>query len=337
MVRSSSRVLGLAAIFTTFAVLLGAGAALFIAQPSEAAVGATVVRAPFYYPFATSTTRSVSLRVIASSTTTTSSTTAPTTPPRAPAGSKALVIMEENHTLAQVRAQMPYLVRIQQAYALTTHYTAATHPSLPNYLEIAGGSTFGVTNDKSPNSHPISGRSVFGAALAHGKTARTYSEAMTSNCETGSHGLYAVRHNPWVYFVDERAACLENDVPLTALADDINSGSLPNVGMVTPNLCNDAHNCSLRTADAFLKRWLPRLMSGPDYKSGKLTIVVTFDEGVGSNQIIGAAVINPTLHQKIVSTPLTHAGLSRWLYQISKSKPQNRAATAENFGAAFGL
>ncbi len=232
---------------------------------------------------------------------------------------------------------MPYLVRMQKAYGLTTHYTAATHPSLPNYLEIVGGSTFGVTNDKSPNSHPIKGPSVFGAALARGKTARTYSEAMTSNCQTSSHGLYAARHNPWVYFVDEHSACTQNDVPLTRLAKDISSGALPNVGMLTPDLCNDAHNCSLRTADAFLRLWLPRLMSGPDYKSGNLTIIVTFDEGVGSNQTIGAAVINPTVHKKVVTAALTHAGLSRWLYQLSGSKPRNRAATAENFGTAFGL
>ena len=278
----------------------------------------------------TSTTRSAS-------STASSSTTAPTTPPKVPGSSKVLVIMEENHTSTQVKAQMPYLVSLQKTYGLTTHYTAATHPSLPNYLEIAGGSTFGVTDDKSPSSHPIKGTSVFGAALARGKSARTYSEAMTSNCQTSSHGLYAARHNPWVYFVDERAACRQNDVPLTALTRDINSGTLPNVGMLTPNLCNDAHNCSLRTADAFLKLWFPRLMGGPDYKSGKLSIVVTFDEGVGSNQTISAAVINPSVHRQIVGTALNHAGLSRWLYQLSGSKPRNHAATATNFGAAFGL
>ena len=78
---------------------------------------------------------------------TTSSSPAPTTPPKVPAANKALVIMEENHTQAQANAHMPYLVRLQKAYGFTTHHTAATHPSLPNYLEIAGGSTFGVTDD----------------------------------------------------------------------------------------------------------------------------------------------------------------------------------------------
>ena len=252
-------------------------------------------------------------------------------------GSKVLVVVEENHTQAQAEAHMPYMVSMQKTYGLTTHYTASTHPSLPNYLEIAGGSTFGVTNDAPPSSHPVQGRSVFGAALAAGMTARTYNETMTRNCQTHDNGKYAVKHNPWAYFAAERAACRKYDVPLAVLADDISSGNLPNVGMLTPNLCNDAHDCPLRTADAFLKLWLPRVMRGPDYTSGKLTIVVTFDEGVRSNQTIGALVINPALHHKTVSAPLTHAALSRWLYRVSGSKPQNRAAKAVNFGTAFGL
>jgi hypothetical protein len=47
--------------------------------------------------------------------------------------------------------------------------------------------------------------------------------------------------------------------------------------------------------------------------------------------------MNPALHDTDVTAPLTHAGLSRWLYRISGSKPQNNAATAADFGAAFGL
>ena len=55
---------------------------------------------------------------------------------------------------------------LQKTFGGTTHHTAATHPSLPNYLLIAGGRTFGVTDDAALRSHPIAGTSVFGAALA---------------------------------------------------------------------------------------------------------------------------------------------------------------------------
>ncbi len=326
MIKSSSCTFGLSAIFMTLAVMGGVGAWSFVAPPAAA----TVVSTASFNEEAESPT------VQPSASPPTPSKTIPTTltPQR---GSKVLVVVEENHTQAQAWAHMPYMVSMQKTYGLATHYTAYTHPSLPNYLEIAGGSTFGVTDDGPPSSHPVQGRSVFGAALAAGMTARTYNETMVRNCQTHDNGKYAVKHNPWAYFTAERAACRKFDVPLTVLADDISSGNLPNVGMLTPNLCNDAHDCPLRTADAFLKLWLPRVMSGPDYRSGKLTIVVTFDEGVRSNQTIGALVINPDVHHKTVSAPLTHAALSHWLYRVSGSTPQNGAAKAVNFGTAFGL
>jgi len=232
---------------------------------------------------------------------------------------------------------MPYLVSLQHTFGVTTHHTATTHPSLPNYLEIAGGSTFGVTDDAAPGSHPIAGVSVFGSALAQGKSARTYNESMTTACQQTSSGNYAVKHNPWAYFLDERTECQANDRPLTSLPGDITAGTVPNVGMITPNLCNDGHDCSLETADAFLKTWMPQIMNGPDYQSGRLTVVVTFDEGVGTDQTIQTVVVNPALDGVVVGSPLTHAGLSRWLYRITGSAPENDAATAADFGAAFGL
>jgi acid phosphatase len=160
---------------------------------------------------------------------------------------------------------------------------------------------------------------------------------MSTNCELTASGDYAVKHNPWAYFVDERTACQTDDVPLTVLPDDIGSGNLPNVGMITPNMCNDGHDCPLETADAFLRNWVPQLTNGPDYRNGDLTIVITFDEGVGSEQTIQTVVINPAVKAVVVTAPLTHAGLSRWLYRVSGAAPQNDAATAADVGAAFGL
>jgi acid phosphatase len=257
--------------------------------------------------------------------------------PNGPGTAKVLVIVDENHTQAQAQASMPYLVSLQHTFGVTTHHTATTHPSLPNYLEIAGGSTFGVTDDAAPGSHPIAGVSVFGSALAQGKSARTYNESMSTACQQTSSGDYAVKHNPWAYFPEERTQCQANDLPLTSLPGDIDAGALPNVGMITPNLCNDGHDCTLGTADAFLQTWMPRIMSGPDYQSGRLTVVVTFDEGVGTDQTIQTVVVNPAIHAVVISAPLTHAGLSRWLYRITGSAPRNDAAAAADFGAAFGL
>ena len=42
---------------------------------------------------------------------------------------------------------MPWTYQLGSAYGYATDFHAMTHPSLPNYLAIAGGSTFGVQDD----------------------------------------------------------------------------------------------------------------------------------------------------------------------------------------------
>ena len=55
--------------------------------------------------------------------------------------------------------------------------------------------------------------------------------------------------------------------------------------------------------------------------------------GIGT--AVHAAPGNEAVDSK--TAPLTHAGLSRWLYRVSGSTPEHDAAAATDFGAAFGL
>jgi phosphatidylinositol-3-phosphatase len=65
------------------------------------------------------------------------------------------LIMMENHGYAEVigNPDMPFLNHMAKHGALATNYYAVAHPSLTNYLEIVGGSNFGVLNDHSPDWH----------------------------------------------------------------------------------------------------------------------------------------------------------------------------------------
>src|SRR3954447_4855293 len=118
---------------------------------------------------------------------------------------KLLVFVEENHSLAQMRNGMPYAFGLAKTYGYATNYRALRHPSLPNYIAIAGGGMYGIHDDHGPAAHRLTGRSVFGQALRHHKTAATYAEGMPENCALANRGRYAVRHNPWTYFTRERA------------------------------------------------------------------------------------------------------------------------------------
>ena len=68
------------------------------------------------------------------------------------------VIMMENHGYNQIigNPSAPFMNLYAKRVNLATNYYAVAHPSLTNYLEIVGGSNFGVLNDNSPDWHNAS-------------------------------------------------------------------------------------------------------------------------------------------------------------------------------------
>lgn len=251
---------------------------------------------------------------------------------------KLLVFVVENRSRDQMLEGLPTVAALGEEYGLTTDYRGIAHPSLPNYLVMAGGSTFGVTDDDSPAAHTAAGPSVFGAAIAAGGTARLYAEGMPAPCHTEPEGRYAVKHNPWAYFEDERSACAVDDVDMGTFDEDVRTGQLPAVGMVIPDLCNDAHDCDVSVADDWLRQRLATVMSGPDWAGGHLAVVVTADEDDGSHdQLVLTVIAHPSLHHVTVDEPLDHYGLSRAYAEVAGIAPLGDAGGAESLLQAFGL
>lgn len=65
------------------------------------------------------------------------------------------VIMMENHGYSQIvgNPNAPFINSYAKAKNTATNYFAVGHPSLTNYLEVTGGSNFGVLDDNSPDWH----------------------------------------------------------------------------------------------------------------------------------------------------------------------------------------
>lgn len=63
------------------------------------------------------------------------------------------VIMMENHGYNQIvgNPDAPFTNQYMKGVNVGTQYFAVAHPSLTNYLEVVGGSNFGVLNDNSPD------------------------------------------------------------------------------------------------------------------------------------------------------------------------------------------
>ena len=59
------------------------------------------------------------------------------------------LLVLENHSYAQIigNPNAPHLNAAAKRYGLAANYFAITHPSEPNYIALASGSTHGVASD----------------------------------------------------------------------------------------------------------------------------------------------------------------------------------------------
>jgi hypothetical protein len=77
------------------------------------------------------------------------------TPPGMQHLDRVWVIMMENHGYSQVvgNPNVPYTNALMNVANIATNYFAIAHPSSTNYLEVVGGSNFGVHSDNYPDWH----------------------------------------------------------------------------------------------------------------------------------------------------------------------------------------
>jgi hypothetical protein len=65
------------------------------------------------------------------------------------------LVMMENHGFSQIHdnPNAPFVNQLAKSANLAANFFALGHPSLTNYLEVVGGSNFGVQNDNDPDWH----------------------------------------------------------------------------------------------------------------------------------------------------------------------------------------
>jgi acid phosphatase len=175
---------------------------------------------------------------------------------------------------------MPYLNGLINQYGLASNYFANGHPSIPDYFMLTTGQTLTLIDALTPQSFPVSADNVVRELIAAGKTWKSYAEDLPNVGYTGGDtGNYAVRHNPLAYMTDvqNNSAEVKNLVPFTQFSADLPTANLPEYSFIVPNLCNDAHDCPLATADAWLKTNIDPVIQSPVFQKDGLLIIV-FDE-----------------------------------------------------------
>jgi len=323
----------------------------------------------------------------------------------------AFVIVMENHHISQIlgNASAPFITSYAKSANLANNYFAVGHPSLTNYLEIVGGSNFGIINDDSPDWHnttcvsnielgtpadesaatdtcPIAGTGMDAATPAvdttnegtpqepiyndpvpsaktiginiadqlveHGKTWKSYQENLppygadgvdnsdgliseVTQAEPGMPKLYAVKHNPFVYFANVEEGSnpqlsLKRVVGFERLFTDLSSGNVPNLSFIVPNQCHDQHarptsevgpGCSddqnsIAQGDAALSVLIPAIKNSPAWKHGNNVIVLVWDENDYSslpNQVVTTVETNYAPAGKISNVKYNHFSLLKTL------------------------
>ena len=258
-----------------------------------------------------------------------------------PAFKHVFIVLEENGNYSTVigKATMPYLNSLANKYGLATQYYANGFPSRPNYFMLTTGQF--LTGDVGT----VTADNVVRHLLTAGKTWKAYEESLPHEGYVEPDvGLYARRHCPLSFFsdvIDSKTQIL-NLVPFTQFATDLANDNFPDYSFITPNLCNDAHNCGFKIADAWLKTHIDPLIQSSTFQDGGL-LIITFDESFdsdkthGGGQVAWIAVSPQFSNQKYKSTTLyQHQNTLRLMMEgLGLTTYPGKAQSAANMAEFF--
>jgi len=318
------------------------------------------------------------------------------------------VIMMENQYVGHIigNANAPFINGYVTSANYAANYMGVGHPSLTNYLEVVGGSNFGIVNDNSPDWHnttcqsnldtntpslegapnscpiaghgmdaatpavdttnegtpavpihnipldpaPTVGKSIADQLVEHGLSWKSYQESLppygadgvnnsdglisnVTETVSGAPNLYAVKHNPFVYFADIQSGAdpdnsLRNSVGFERLFADLRSGEVPNYSFIVPNQCHDQHgrgtsevgpycqgspdNNLILAGDSTVKTLVGAIKASPAWQQGRSAIVVVWDEndyGSEPNQVVAIVDTNYGKHGVSSNVAYNHFSL----------------------------
>jgi hypothetical protein len=247
-------------------------------------------------------------------------------------------IWMENHSAAQVigTPEAPFVTDLAAECATASNYRSVGKPSLPNYIGATSGDTWGIADDAGPSAHRLTVDNLFRQVRAAGGTAVSYQDAMPANCVLGGRSTYAVKHNPAAYYAgaDDRAACITDDVPFApAFGEALEGGRLPTFSFITPDLCNDTHDCPVATGDQWLSGLLSVLLDMPVYKAGRTAIFLVWDEDAPMPFV----AITPSVHPgTVITQTVDHYALLRTTEEmLGITTHLGKAAAAPSMRAAL--
>jgi Phosphoesterase family len=251
----------------------------------------------------------------------------PPTPPASKVGAldHVFMIYLENHGVKDIvgSRNAPYTNGLINNYGYGSNYFAQTHPSLPNYYPILGGSDFGFNFNceldcfDEPNLPDNIERA--------GKGWASYEQSMPSPCFTQSSGPYSPGELPFLAFhdiVSNTARCQAHVLPLQRMATDLASTSTTpnyawfaadenhnmegpiNIQFILSQLTN--HQYNIKAGDKFLADTLPTILDSPAFLTQRSAIFITWDEDYDN---LSLGIGNEGNHVPMIVIPSPNSGM----------------------------
>ena len=242
--------------------------------------------------------------------------------PAAPAwvATHVFVIVMENKSPAEAMAG-PFTASLAARYGVAENYRAVSHPSVPNYLALTSGSTWGVTDD---SYHSLPNKDIGTQLTDAGVSWRAYMQGYRQGGCLTSPLPYDPGHNPFAFY---GGGCPANVVPMTQLNPDLVQNT-PTFAWLGPDMCNDEHSCPVSTGDDWLRQAVGDVMSSPAWTSHGV-IFITWDEDDGSagNQVL-TLVITAGAGHRVSHVAYNHYSLLATVEQVLRVGRLGQAATA---------
>lgn len=247
------------------------------------------------------------------------------------------IILMENHNWSQILGSKsaPYINNSLlpiASHAEQYFNPPGIHPSEPNYLWLEVGTNFGILDDNEPAvNHQGTTQHLATFLQSKNISWKSYQENIDGKtCPLVSSGLYATKHNPFVFFDDvtntlnpNSANCIAHIRPFTEITNDLVTGNVAQYNFITPNLCDDMHDrCKpihnqIQQGDTWLSINLPQILNSAAYQNGG-AVFVTWDEAATGDGPIGMIVLSPFAkgHGYQNSIHYTHGSTLRTFQEI---------------------
>ena len=231
------------------------------------------------------------------------------------------MIIFENKPLKRIvgnTADAPYLNSLINACSYSKNDLSLSTTSLTNYIALTSGylgcksadsagvctSQLEITSNKDPLVWPQASKSIFELM---GTNAVEWAESMTTNCQMKSSGDFVINHSPYQYYTRTQGTlCKTNARPLPADPAQTLSARfnliIPNKPHIMHLVPNTTVSQRIQNGDNWAKSFIPQLLNSPTYQSGNTAILITWDEGNGSNYYVPLIVITPSTQVRGVSS-----------------------------------